>query len=97
MSNLCFISGTRFCTPLLDQAGIEGIVRNQLLLLAAELGLKVEQGRYTPEQVMAADELLLCNSLIGLWPVTRLGDRSYAQGPITRQLQAALRQRMTSC
>lgn len=97
MSNLCFIKHQRFCTPLLDQAGIEGIVRNQLLQLAAELGLETEQGRYTPEQVESADELLLCNSLIGIWPITRLGKRRYAPGPFTAHLQAALQQRMISC
>jgi len=97
MSNLCFIKDRRFCTPLLDQSGVEGVVRNQLLEIARTLGLETEQGRYRPEQVESADELLLCNSLIGIWPIIRLGECRYEPGPWTRQLQAALQQRMSSC
>ncbi len=97
MSNLCFIKQHRFCTPLLDQAGIEGVVRNQLLQLAADLGLETEQGYYTPAEVESAEELFICNSLIGIWPITRLGERRYTPGPFTAKLQAALQQRMISC
>lgn len=97
MSNLCFIKGQRFCTPRLDQAGVEGVMRKHLLELAPPLGLEVEQGRYRPEQVEAADELLLCNSLIGIWPVTGLGKCRYEPGPHTRQLQTALQERMLAC
>lgn len=97
MSNLCFLRGRQLCTPALDQCGVEGIVRNQLIELAAELGLHVQIGHYTPDEVAAADELLVCNSLIGIWPITRLGAHRYPHGPITRQLQSALEQRMMQC
>ncbi|WP_343803057.1 aminodeoxychorismate lyase [Marinobacterium maritimum] len=97
MSNLCFIAGGRFCTPALDQSGVEGIVRNQLLQLAALQGLEVEAGRYTPDDVHSADELFVCNSLIGIWPIVQLGDRSYEWGTYTRRLQSALNQRMVQC
>ncbi|MBR9830428.1 MAG: aminodeoxychorismate lyase [Oceanospirillales bacterium] len=97
MSNLCLIRGNRFCTPNLDQAGVEGVIRNQLLQLAPMLGLQIETGNYTPADIEAADELLVCNSLIGIWPITRLESRDYALGEYTRRLQLALKQRMVQC
>ncbi|MBA4502260.1 aminodeoxychorismate lyase [Marinobacterium marinum] len=97
MSNLCFIRGNRLYTPALDQCGVEGIVRNQVLILAESSGLGVEIGHYRPQDVEAADEVFVCNSLIGIWPVIELGGRSYAWGRYTRQLQAAFNQRMVQC
>jgi 4-amino-4-deoxychorismate lyase len=40
------------------------------------------------EALLEADEVFLTNSLIGLWPVARLGERRWAPGPVTRRLQA---------
>jgi len=97
MSNLCFVKRKTLHTPRLDQAGIEGIVRNEILALSAECGIETEQGQYRPVEVEAADELFLCNSLIGIWPITQLDGRHYQYGPVTRQLQMALRQRMAAC
>ncbi|GAA0785495.1 aminodeoxychorismate lyase [Marinobacterium sediminicola] len=97
MSNLCFIHEGRFCTPALDQNGIEGVIRNQLMQLAVQQGLKVEVSNYTPQDVLSADEIFLCNSLIGVWPVVALENHQYAVGPHTRSLQAALTQRMVQC
>lgn len=97
MSNLCFIKNGRFCTPRLDHSGIEGIVRNLLLQLSADQGLEVEQGQYTPDDIESAEELMLCNSLIGIWPITALGSRRYEYGSMTQKLQAALQQRMVTC
>ncbi len=97
MSNLCFIRDGRFCTPAIDQCGVEGVVRNQLLRLAANQGLEVEIDHYTPRDVESADELFICNSLIGIWPIVQLGEHGYALGQHTRRLQSALNQRMVSC
>ncbi len=97
MSNLCFIRDGYFCTPALDQSGVEGIIRNQLLQLAAEQGLGVEIDNFTSQDVESADELFVCNSLIGIWPIVELGDRQFAMGQRTRLLQSALNQRMAQC
>lgn len=97
MSNLCFIRNGLFCTPSLDQAGVEGIIRNQLLSLAPKLGLTVEIGHFSIDDVQTADELMVCNSLIGIWPITRLGQHAYTVGPYTRQLMSDLKQRMSPC
>lgn len=94
MSNLCFIRDQRFCTPALEQSGVSGIIRNLLLQLAPEQGLRVEIDNYTPLDVESADELFVCNSLIGIWPIIQLGERSYAHGRYTHHLQSALNQRM---
>ncbi|WP_209287831.1 aminodeoxychorismate lyase [Marinobacterium alkalitolerans] len=93
MSNLFMVSGSVLHTPDLSQAGIDGIMRNEIIRAARQAGLKVEVGQYSPQQVEAASELFLCNSLIGIWPIIRLEDLTFNLGDTTRYLQSLQLQR----
>ncbi|GGO87067.1 aminodeoxychorismate lyase [Marinobacterium nitratireducens] len=97
MSNLLWVSQGRLCTPRLDLCGVEGVVRNHLLSRASEIGLEVEEGRYPLSQLEAADEVMLCNSLIDIWPVVALDARSWAPGAVTRRLQGLLKEDYLAC
>lgn len=88
MSNLFVVRAGGLLTPALDRCGVAGIVRALLLRLAAREGLPLTVGAVSREAVLQADELFVCNSVIGIWPVVRLADRSWRPGPLTRRLQA---------
>jgi len=90
-SNLFLVRDGALLTPRLDRCGVAGVMRALVLETAATLGLEAQVVTLRPEDVTAADELFLSNSVIGLWPVRCLDDRSYpAPGPVTRRLQEAL-------
>ena len=40
------------------------------------------------EELLTADEVFLCNSLYGVWPVRRFAGHDWSVGPLTRKLQA---------
>lgn len=84
MSNLFLGTGGRLLTPCLDRCGVRGVMRTLVMRLAASEGLAVEEGRFTSDEVLGADELFLTNSVIGLWPIRQLQDRSFPVGPLTR-------------
>lgn len=88
MSNLFLRIGGRLLTPKLDRCGVRGVMRTHVLRLAAAEGLMVDEGRFRRESVLAADELFLTNSVIGLWPIRELEGREYAVGRLTRWLAA---------
>lgn len=90
MSNLFAVVGDTLVTPDLSQSGVAGVVRAQVLTVARAHGLNCREHRLTPAEVEAADELFLTNSIIGLWPVNRLGARIYPIGNVTQTIQAAL-------
>lgn len=98
MTNLFLVRQGKLHTPKLDRCGVAGVMRGWVLAGAAELGLAVEERRLSLDEVRAADELFLTNSVIGLWPVSRLEARAYPVGPIsgaiwrwlTTKIQAAL-------
>jgi len=90
MSNLFIVSGDTLITPDLSQSGVAGVLRAQVLAVARDCGLDCREAWLRPAEVEAAKELFLTNSIIGLWPVNRLGTRTYPIGEITQTLQAAL-------
>lgn len=90
MSNLLWVKDEVLYTPALDQAGIEGVVRATLLTLAQGMGIGCTIARFKPEVLQTADELMICNSVIDVWPVTQLGAQVYQVGVLTRKLQALL-------
>jgi len=89
MSNLFACIKGAIITPDLSQCGVAGVVRAWVLGAAAGLGLSVSTAPVSTAMLDDAEELFITNSLIGIWPVRRLGVREYNVGPITRSLQDA--------
>lgn len=87
MSNLFWMKQGILHTPLLDQCGIAGIVRELVIELARSAGMVVVEDRASREDVLTADELFVTNSIIGIWPVRQLEDQRFGIGNITRRLQ----------
>lgn len=90
MSNVFVVRAGRLLTPALEACGVAGVMRAHLLERAAQLGVICEATALGLADVRSADEVFLCNSLIGIWPVRRFQDTVYAPGPLTRRLQQAL-------
>lgn len=95
MSNLFWIKADTLFTPDLRYSGVAGIIRQQILAVATDLGLTAEIVSAPLSALQTADELFVCNSVIGLWPVTEciVSDHLTYQwpvGPTTRRIQQRL-------
>lgn len=90
MSNLFFRRGEQWYTPSLENCGVAGILRRWVLETLPQQGDRVQIGDYSPAQVESADELFVCNSLIGIWPVVTLAGHAYEIGATSRHLQSLL-------
>ncbi len=71
-SNVFVVRNQVLQTPDLTQAGIAGIVRQAVLDIASSHGLKLRIGTLAMTQLADADEVFLCNSVIGLRVVGRI-------------------------
>lgn len=69
MSNVFMVKNNAVYTPLLNQAGVEGIMKSRVIAWAKQRGLTVEQRPISIDEFKQADHLWVCNSLIGVWPV----------------------------
>ena len=92
MSNLFALKDGVLYTPELAQCGIAGIMRGQVMAMAAQQGILCRTVTIRPDDLADMDELLISNSLIGMVPVRMLADRSYpiSQGQRLRQALLAL-------
>ena len=76
-------------TPALNSA-LEGITRDTILALIAELGLEVAEKRITRDEVYVADEVFFTGTAAEVTPVRELDGRTIGtgqRGPITEMLQ----------
>ena len=92
--NLFAVSGGRLLTPELGECGVAG-TRRRLVLerWSVELGLETAETRLYLPDLQGADELFICNSLVGLRPVASLHDASWEQNPVcTALFQCYLRE-----
>ena len=93
--NIFIIRRGVLLTPPLDACILEGITRNAVLELAAELGIEAKQQNFTRHDVYVADECFLTGSAAEVIPVTELDGRvigSGKAGPITTKILAAYRE-----
>ena len=64
--------------------------------MAPELALHTEQVHCERALLGAAQEVFLCNAVIGVWPVRQLGAKRWPLGPVTRRVQAHVAQFLAS-
>ncbi|MGN7388361.1 D-amino-acid transaminase [Sporosarcina sp. SAFN-015] len=71
---------------------LNGITRQVVLKLCAEMGIPVEERAFTPEEMAAMDEFFITSTTAEITPVVLIDEKpvgSGAPGVITRQLQEA--------
>ncbi|WP_258406609.1 aminodeoxychorismate lyase [Shewanella spartinae] len=86
MANLFFIKGRTLVTPSLEQAGVAGVMREQLLLWFVEAGFSLEVRRVTSDELADFDHVLASNSLFGAVPVNGIAKHSFGHSPLLTQL-----------
>ena len=97
-ANLFLKGADGWITPVLDKAGVRGVMRALLLdELFASCGLVVRETTVTPEQLTEANELFVCSSVRGVVPVIATTESgALAIGDDTRIIQTALHKRCAS-
>jgi len=87
MSNLFVAAGGRVFTPDLARCGVVGAQRERARELMREARIHCEERNLRWTDVLAAEEIFLTNSLIGVWPVRQVDERPYAPGPIAARVR----------
>ncbi len=89
-SNLFLVHAGRLLTPALDRCGVAGVMRGLILDVAAREGFEAEVLPLSLDDLLQADEVFLCNSQFGIWPVRRYAAANWSVGPLTRKLQGSI-------
>jgi branched-chain amino acid aminotransferase len=81
VANVAVVKDRRLATPALAHGVLPGTQRARLLRLAARAGLEPVETALTPADLLAADAVLLTNSVRLLCPVTALDGTPLAPAP----------------
>ena len=90
MSNVFLVRNGTLLTPSLQLCGVEGVMRQVVLMAASECSLDAQECVLERADVDAAEEIFLTNALSGIRRVGELGGRTLAGSAVTRRLQTAI-------
>lgn len=90
MSNIFILNDNELITPDLTCCGIAGVVRECILGLAPDIGFKTRIDKISESGLYSAREIFLCNSVIGLWPVTGIEGHKFTPGHGTEKIRNKL-------
>ncbi|WP_251961904.1 aminodeoxychorismate lyase [Pseudomonas sp. Marseille-Q5299] len=90
-SNLFLVRGGVLLTAELSRCGVAGVMRGALLEQAQALAIPVQVRDLPFDELALADEVFICNSVYGVWPVRAFAALNWSPGSLTRKLQAFAR------
>src|SRR5690606_9760381 len=86
--NVFIVENNALVTPDLSQCGVAGVTRDLVMEAAGSHGLRCQSEVISRERFESAREIFLVNSLIGVWPVAALEQRSWSDikvAPLVRK------------
>ncbi|WP_449431783.1 aminodeoxychorismate lyase [Pseudomonas putida] len=90
-SNLFLVRDAVLLTADLSRCGVAGVMRGALLEQAQALGIASQVRDLSFDELEQAQEIFVCNSVYGVWPVRAIAALNWSPGPLTRKLQAVAR------
>lgn len=84
-------------TPDLSECGVAGVMRDEIIVQSKKWSIPCVLAQINMENIMKAEEIFLCNSLIGIWPVRELQDVSFPIGPLTKRITTHLDRMVVPC
>lgn len=92
ISNVFFVRRGRLCTPSLDVGILDGITRQLVIELAVRNGVNVDEGLFSADELLAAEEVFFTNTTSEIMPVSAIDSRVFAVGDMTRFLHRLYRE-----
>ncbi len=88
-SNIFAVCGPALLTPARSSSILHGITRKYILQCAKRIEVPLDQSPLTVSKLESADEVFLSSSVLDILPVTRVNDKTIADGkpgPLTTRL-----------
>ena len=87
MSNVFVVEGGVLATPPLERCGVAGVQRALVLELARARQVETRVSEISIDRLLAADELFVVNSVIGIWQIAMIGRRKWDPAPLTAKVR----------
>ncbi len=94
MSNIFIESNQQWITPTLERSGILGVMRQWIMRNSYHAEIECIEKDIQLSELQNAQSIFVCNSVFGIWPVTKFEDKDYpislAVSKIMQQANATL-------
>ncbi len=90
MSNIFVREGGNLLTPDLARCGVAGITRQRIINIAPKLGLAAKITAISLPQLLAAEDVFICNSVFGVWQVRQIAQHILKKSTWINTLREAL-------
>ncbi|MCK6418260.1 MAG: branched-chain amino acid transaminase [Alphaproteobacteria bacterium] len=87
-ANIFFVMGDTLHTPIADRF-LDGITRQTVLEIAADLGIKTKVRRIKPKEIRKAQEVFLTGTAAEITPVVQIDERKFINGPMVKKIMDA--------
>ena len=91
VTNVWWRTDSTLHTPSLELGILAGVTRGALMEAAATLGYEVEEGQFTLDRLLAAEEVFTSSSVREVMPAVSVDGTRFARGAAAAELQAGLR------
>lgn len=98
-SNVFFVKNGKVKTPHLDTGILPGITREILLKIMKKKGIPFEEGFYTKEELLEADEVFITSTTREIVPIVRINKKIIGngkRGDLTKLLQQLFKEEVPS-
>ncbi len=93
-SNVFVLLDGKLVTPPICSLVLAGVMRQQVIAAATELGIPTEERTFNKQKLFDAQEAFLTNSLIDILPINSLDGKAVQRGEEWKTLQKTLRMRI---
>ena len=76
-SNLLFAIDNKLVSPDLSKSGVEGVMLDHLIDEFGVKGIAVIRRTISMSELKRSDEILLCNSVFGVWPIAEIRNEDW--------------------
>jgi 4-amino-4-deoxychorismate lyase len=90
MSNIFARFDNVLVTPDLSQCGVAGITRQRIFELASVVNLTVDVAELSFARLLQADEVIICNSLYGVFQVHKISDATWSEQALAKTFRNLL-------
>ncbi|MEM7027622.1 MAG: aminodeoxychorismate lyase [Pseudomonadota bacterium] len=87
MTNLFLVAKGKLITPDLSQCGVFGVIRQKIIDHYPDVSVQT----VTRKQLLSAQEIFLCNSLVGVWPVTKIDEHDFRISTVSSEVTKLLK------
>jgi 4-amino-4-deoxychorismate lyase len=91
ITNLFLVHNDEVITPGLEQCGVAGVMRAEIIQRMSRLGFSVSEKNIRIDMLKECQEGFLSNAVIGVWPIASIDGREYSIGSTTRIVQQEIK------